>query len=297
MARPRKQGFDYFPFDVGFFRDAKIRITFVRYGVGGVLLFIYLLTVIYSQGYYVECNEDLLYIAADDLQMKPEKIGQIINFFCKRSLFDNTLFTTDKVITSRGIQLRYQQMVKTRAEKNAVTVDERLWLLKKEETEAFIQVRLKDNKSEKNEDNSENNHDKSQNNNTKQSKVKQSKVKQSKGAVGAAAAADDGRIDKAFFDATGKHLSSADHRALRELTESGVSESLMEDVIQDIGRRGGRIHSFAYFIPAIRDAAQKNENTGLYPETASSEYTETVLDEEYLEMLDATPDEEYIYDD
>ena len=138
MARPIKSGFDYFPFDVGFFRNLKIRVTLMRFGAGGVLLYLYLLTLIYSQGYYTEYNEDMLYIAADDLQMKPEKIGQIINFFCKRSLFDNKLFTTDKIITSAGIQKRYQLMIKQRALKKTVSVNERFWLLEKEETETFI---------------------------------------------------------------------------------------------------------------------------------------------------------------
>ena len=298
MARPRKQGFDYFSFDVDFFRNAKIRIALVRFGVGGVLLFIYLLTVIYSQGYYVEFSEDLLYIASDDLQMKPEKIGQIINFFCKRSLFDDKLFTTDKVITSKGIQLRYQEMVKTRATKNPVTVNERFWLLKKEETETFIQVRPNNNKSEKNESKSENNYDKSQNNHTKQSKVNKSKVKQSKAGPAAADTTGAGSIDAAYLNATGRRLGTADYRAIKELTDGGVSENLIADVIRDIGRRGGKIYSFAYFLPAIREAAQKNTDKGLYPETASSEYIETVLDEEYLEMLDANiSDGEYDYDD
>ncbi len=170
MARPIKKGFDYFPFDVGFFRNIKIRITLMRFGAGGVLLFIYLLTVIYGQGYYIEYNEDLLCIASDDLQMKPEKIGQIINFFCKQSLFDGKLFTTDKVITSKGIQSRYQQMIKARALKNPVTVNERFWLLEKNETETFIKVLPKNDNSEKNNNNSEKN----------ESKVKKSKVKKSK---------------------------------------------------------------------------------------------------------------------
>ena len=178
MARPQKKGLDYFPFDVDFFRGIKIRITMARYGSSGVLLFIYLLSMIYSNGYYIEYNEDLTYIAAADLQMKPEKIGQIINFFCKRSLFDNKLFTTDKVLTSEGIQKRYQEMVKNRAKKNTVTVNERFWVLKKEETQSFIKVHPNSDNSKKNDSYSKNNPDNSKNNPIKESKVKESKVKE-----------------------------------------------------------------------------------------------------------------------
>lgn len=176
MARPQKKGLDYFPFDVDFFQGIKIRITMARYGASGVLLFIYLLSMIYSNGYYVEYNEDLIYIAAADLQMKPENIGQIINFFCKRSLFDNKLFTTDKVLTSVGIQKRYQEMVKSRAKKNTVTVNAKLWLLKKEETQSFIKVHPNSDNSKKNDSYSKKNSFNSKNNTIKESKVKKNKV-------------------------------------------------------------------------------------------------------------------------
>lgn len=181
MARPIKSGFDYFPFDVGFFRSLKIRATIGRFGVGGVLLFIYLLAIIYGEnGYYIECNDDLIDIAAADLQMTPEKIGQIINFFCKRSLFDNKLFTTDKVLTSAGIQKRYQLMAKKRAKNNKVTVSERFWILNENETQSFIQVRLNSENSEKNSSYSKKNSCNSEKNNIKESKVNKSKVNKSR---------------------------------------------------------------------------------------------------------------------
>ena len=281
-----RDGRKFFYFSTAFFADRKVKILKARYGSDGLILYIYLMCEIFREdGYFLRFDDDFNYILSSELNMNYEKIGQILNFLLERSLFDDTLFKSDKVLTSREIQMTFQEAVKGKAVKNPVAVCDRLWLLKKDETAAFIKVQSENEISGNPTSNSKNPTSNSEKTTTKQSKD------------AGAAAADDGRIDKAFFDATGKHLSSADHRAIRELTESGVSESLMEDVIQDIGRRGGRIHSFAYFIPAIRDAAQKNENTGLYPETASSEYTETVLDEEYLEMLDATPDEEYIYDD
>ena len=182
MARPKKTGLDYFPFDVDFFRGVKIRITLARYGASGVLLFIYLLSLIYSgNGYYLEYNEDLIYIAAADLQMKPDNIGQIINFFCKRSLFDNKLFTTDKVLTSAGIQKRYQEAIKGRIKKRpkeecTETVNVKFWVLKSEETQSFIKVHPNSDNSKKNSSYSENNPINSKKNTTKESKVNKSKV-------------------------------------------------------------------------------------------------------------------------
>lgn len=180
MARPLKSGFDYFPFDVGFFRSLKIRATIGRFGKGGALLYIYLLALIYDEnGYYINYNDDLIDIAAADLQMRPEEIGQVINFFCKRSLFDNKLFTTDKVLTSAGIQKRYQLMAKKRAKNNKVTVNEKFWILDENETQSFIQVRLISDKSKKYNGYSEKNSFNSPKNNTKKSKEKESKVNKS----------------------------------------------------------------------------------------------------------------------
>lgn len=91
---------------------------------------------------------------------------QILNFLLERSLFDNTLFQSDKVLTSAGIQRRYQAMVKARALKNPITV-EGFWLLSEEETETFIKVNPSLNNSENNPDNSRKKDDNSKKNDIK----------------------------------------------------------------------------------------------------------------------------------
>lgn len=91
---------------------------------------------------------------------------QVLNFLLERSLFDNTLFQSDKVLTSAGIQRRYQAMVKARATKTPITA-ERFWLLSEEETETFIKVNPSLNSSEKKSDFSEKKEDNSEKNNTK----------------------------------------------------------------------------------------------------------------------------------
>ena len=40
MARPRKDGIDYFPFDTDFFSDKKIRILKSRFGADAILVYI-----------------------------------------------------------------------------------------------------------------------------------------------------------------------------------------------------------------------------------------------------------------
>ena len=155
--RPLKQGLDYFPFDVDFFTDKKIRILKAKYGCDGITVYIYLLCQIYRNGYSIKLDEDYEYILSDELKMEPEKIGQIINFLLGRSLFENTLFKSDKVLTSRGIQARFQQAIKTRGTKRSVEVGANIWLLGENETESYIEVTQISGFSENNSSKSEKN--------------------------------------------------------------------------------------------------------------------------------------------
>lgn len=175
MGRLRKEGNEFFSFDADFFSDRKIKILKARYGADGITLYIYLLCEIYKNGFYLKLDEDFEFIVSDDLNMNSVKVKQVLNFLLERSLFDNTLFQSDKVLTSTGIQRRYQLMVKSRAMKNPITV-ERYWLLSEEETETFIKVNSFLNNSKNNEDNSKKNNLNSEKNDTKEKKGKEKNI-------------------------------------------------------------------------------------------------------------------------
>ena len=170
LARPRKDGLDYFPLDADFFEDEKIRILKARYGADGIILYIYLLCRIYKHGYYMKVNEDFEYLISDDLKMSPDKVKQVLTFLLSRSLFDNTLFQSDAVLTSAGIQRRFQLAVKERAKKNPIQAG-RYWLLKEAETEPFIKCTQFEGFSQKNNNSSGKNKDNSREQSIKESKV------------------------------------------------------------------------------------------------------------------------------
>ena len=173
LARPNKSGLSYFPLDVDFFEDPKIKILRARYGRDGIVFYIYLLCEIYRQGYYIQVDDDFEYIISDDLKMDQNKAKQVLNFLLSRSLFDNTLFQSDKVLTSAGIQRRFQLAVKERARKNPIEVG-RFWLLKKGETEPFIKCTLFEGSSGKSEGFSGKNEGNSEEESLKKSKVNKS---------------------------------------------------------------------------------------------------------------------------
>lgn len=172
MARPLKKGNSYFPFDVSFFADRKIKELRGKYGSDGITLYVYLLCTIYDEGYYLQIDSGFNYVVSCDLGMNDEKIGQILNFLCERSLFNNKLFTSDKVLTSHGIQMRFQEMVRSRAVKTEIEVNEKFWLLDEKETQSYIKCTKNLSYSKKNDSYSEKNYSYSEKNHTKENKIK-----------------------------------------------------------------------------------------------------------------------------
>lgn len=182
MAKPKKLGLDYFPFDVDFFQDRKIKGLRGRYGETAVCIYQYLLCEVYrDKGYYLVFDDDLLDDLIDTFNKTEDFIQQVINYLCSRSLIDNTLFTSVKVITSHSIQKRYQMAKNQKGYKeNTVDVEGAYWILSVDETLDCINVTQKHNNSEKNKDISEKKDSNFEKKTTKESKEKKIKEKQSK---------------------------------------------------------------------------------------------------------------------
>ena len=186
MPRQQKPGLSYFPLDVDFFTDNKIRILRARFGNNGIAVYIYLLCEIYKKGYYMEWNDDFKFILAADLNLSDGFIEQVLTFLLERSLLDSTLFKSDTILTSPGIQKRYQLAVKERAKKTPIVI-KGFWLLEADETEPFIKVNPSFYSSRKNEDSSRRNNDISRKNDIKKSRVKESKEERAGGVAAKAA--------------------------------------------------------------------------------------------------------------
>lgn len=115
MARPKENGLEYFPFDVDFFEDEKIQAISGEFGLKGELTTIKLLCAVYRNGYFI--------VWSDMLKMKllrslpgvgAELLNQIVSRLVKWGFFDESLFNSEKILTSRGIQRRYFEAIKRR---------------------------------------------------------------------------------------------------------------------------------------------------------------------------------------
>lgn len=176
MARPKMDGLLYFPFDTDFFyADNKIRALRSRYGCDGLVIYIYLLTEIYRNGYFIKWDEDSEDNIIAALNLSEGLIKQVISFLVSRSLLTSILVNLDTVITSPGIQKRYQEAVK--GLKRDIFVDEDIWLLETTETATHIKFMQKNSKSEKNYSKSKKNMSKSGKNDINEIKRNKNKEK------------------------------------------------------------------------------------------------------------------------
>ena len=108
MARPIKNGLDYFPFDVQFFSDDKILAVSVEYGVKGEISVVHLLCAIYRHGYFIEWNDCTRIRLLKELPgVSADLLDKVVHRLVEWGFFDKTLFDTAQVLTSIGIQSRY----------------------------------------------------------------------------------------------------------------------------------------------------------------------------------------------
>ncbi len=108
MARPLKKGLDYFPLDVDFYRDIKVR-KLMRSNGGGKAIAVYtlLLCNIYESGYYMLWDKDSPFMLSDALGFDEGYVNEVTKYCVSVGLFDKELFDTHRVLTSRSIQSRY----------------------------------------------------------------------------------------------------------------------------------------------------------------------------------------------
>jgi hypothetical protein len=117
MARPKKQGIDYFPLDVSFFSDIKVRKILRACGSQSASILICLLCNIYSdKGYYILWDEDLPFVIADSVGVSEGAVKEVILKALQVEFFNQELYNRYKILTSSGIQSRFIAAVYKRKE-------------------------------------------------------------------------------------------------------------------------------------------------------------------------------------
>lgn len=107
MARIAKSGLEYFPFDIDFFQDIRIRKLIKRQGGKAVTVYALLLCLIYKNGYFMQWDDELPFIGSEMSGFEEAYVLEVIKTCLTLGLFDKNMYDTEQVLTSKGIQVRY----------------------------------------------------------------------------------------------------------------------------------------------------------------------------------------------
>ncbi|AQR95528.1 DUF4373 domain-containing protein [Clostridium saccharoperbutylacetonicum] len=107
MARPLKEGLEYFPLDCDIDQDDKITLIEAQHGLIGFGIAIKLLMKIYNNSYFYEWTEKEQLLFSKRVNVDINHINEIINDLVKWGFFNKKLFETERILTSCGIQKRY----------------------------------------------------------------------------------------------------------------------------------------------------------------------------------------------
>lgn len=107
MARIAKSGLEYFPFDIDFFQDIRIRKLIKRQGGKAVTVYALLLCLIYKNGYFMQWDDELPFIGSEMSGFEEAYVLEVIKTCLTLGLLDKNMYDTEQVLTSKGIQVRY----------------------------------------------------------------------------------------------------------------------------------------------------------------------------------------------
>ena len=121
MARPLSRGIEYYPLDVDFLNDLKIKKIMKSCGPNSIAIIILLLGNIYGdEGYFMKWDEDVCFLVADAVGAKEVYVKEVLKKCLQVDLFSSELFEKFKIITSKGIQKRFFEITKRRKRENII---------------------------------------------------------------------------------------------------------------------------------------------------------------------------------
>lgn len=110
MARPSKEGLDYFPVVVNF--DTKVELICAEFGAMGIGVLLALWQDIYKNGYYIEWDNDVLMLFAKNINEEVNRVNAVITRIIDRGILSKSVYEKYGVLTSRGIQSQYLRVCK-----------------------------------------------------------------------------------------------------------------------------------------------------------------------------------------
>lgn len=252
MARPLKDGVDYFPLDTVL--DTKFELIEAEYGLTGFAVVVKLLQKIYREhGYYCEWTDEVALLFSKQVNEGCNVVSEIVSASVRRGIFDKDLFDKYHILTSNGIQKRYFEAVSRRTQINII--DEYLLV---SDTQIGENVNKTQVIAYKNPENVCNNPQ------SKGKKSKLNKIKEEEDAASAVVAAYEsniGSISKLVYDKLTAWLDSVDESlvlyAIEQATVNGkCTYSYIEAILNNHFKCGRKTRTEAE--QASRNRSEKN---------------------------------------
>lgn len=116
MARPKKDGMDYFPHDTDAVNDEKIEALRMLYGNDGYAFYFILLERIYrtKNGEFDVSEAETIQILSKKVSVTEEKFSKMLETSLKWDCFDKDEYEKRGVLTSDGIKKRMSPVVEKR---------------------------------------------------------------------------------------------------------------------------------------------------------------------------------------
>jgi uncharacterized phage protein (TIGR02220 family) len=159
MARPTKEGLEYFPLDTDIDQDEKIIVVVAKYGMKGFGVIVRLMMEVYRNGYFYHWTEKEQYVFSMKIVETADFVNEVVQECLKWGFFHQELYDKYGILTSKGFQKRF-----------LLAVNRRKGVIIKPEYDLVNEVNV-DNNSVNDDINPEN----VDNNTTKEKKVKESK--------------------------------------------------------------------------------------------------------------------------
>ena len=236
MPRPQKAGVEYFPLDVE--NDDKLDLIEAEFGLTGFAVIVKLYQRIYKLGYYCEWNDEVALLFGKRLGTGGKAVSEIVSAAIRRSLFDEEIYRKYGVLTSRGIQKRYFEIV---ARRKNVEVEQRYLLVSRDLIPVNVNIMYAETPVNVNTMQAEtpDNAYKSTQSKVKESKVKESKVLLHERPLAAAAVDTDQRPDfntiEAYASGNLRYLSPGNMEELASFAEDFPADMLRYAVDLAVG--------------------------------------------------------------
>jgi len=106
MARPRRDGIDYFPLDTHM--EESVEFIEAKHGLAGFAVIIKIWQRIYSdKGYYCRWGEREAHLFAKKHGVEYDNLCQILEDCLDEGIFNRAIYEKFQILTSKGIQKRY----------------------------------------------------------------------------------------------------------------------------------------------------------------------------------------------